>query len=711
MHDEVRSEQARPPIAASLVALRWPSGPCAAPELDVRVGVLDTEQLILSATFGDWPGVIVDGRRADAVEAVADLRRRLPALRVITSVDDLQLASRLLRAGARRVVPAGRWDLLVAAVHHELGNVALSAALHTDDLCIETVLESSTDLLVVVDEDGTIRWLSPAAIEALDIESAALHGLLGIIEDDDRARCAEFLRSGGRSATEQIEYRIRSRSGDWLIVQATAADQRSHGDVGGIVVSQHDVTIARRQQAQLEHQATHDALTDLPTRPLMLEHLANAISRMRRDGRLIAVCFLDLDGFKAVNDRLGHEAGDEVLIETARRLTSAVRSTDLVARIGGDEFIVILDGLTSGDDALRVADKLIDEINHPLAVGPGTARVGASIGIALASGPDDDANHLLADADAAMYQVKASGKNGRQLFDDLLRTVADDRSDLERRLRTGLDERHIRCRYAPILGLHSGEVVGFTAAQWWSHPESGELASSVWRVLADEAGFGDDLDHRIIEEAVALHARWGTEGRTGPTIWLPCTRTRLLEAGLADQLAAATADGRLATGALGLRITESDLAKAPTELATVLAELESTGVRFALDRFRGNGVGPDLLQDLPVDTLLLDPHFAQRLGSDERATRALAGIVAMSRPVGLDVVATGVDNHTHLTFVLQLSCANATGALFAHPQGAERTSAMLRPDYAWNLRAGSATATDPVPSSESIEGLGSPARR
>lgn len=678
----------------------------------MRVTEFGAAAVIAASTLADWPGVIVDGRHPDTVDAVAEVQRRLPALRIIAPVDDLQVASQLLRAGVCRIVPAGRWDLLVAAVHHELSDGAWAAPLETTEVQIETVLTSSTDLLVVIDEDSTLRWISPAATEALDGVGAGLRGLLGIIHDDDRDECAEFFRTSGRSSSEPIEYRIRSRAGSWLVVRAVATDHRDDPGVAGIVVSQLDITAERQHHEQLVHQATHDPLTNLPMRVRMTEHLSSALARMRRDSGGVAVCFLDLDGFKAVNDRLGHEAGDAVLVETAKRLTAAVRSTDLVARIGGDEFIVVLDGLTGPDDALAIADKFVERLGEPIQVDAGPARVGASVGIAIASGPDDDPAHLLADADAAMYQVKASGKNGRQLFDDLLRTVADDRVDLERRLRAGIDGGEISARYAPILGLTSGEVVGFTATQWWSHPVSGELVSSVWRVLADEVGFGPELDHGLLEEAALLHARWARAGRSGRTVWLPCSRRQLLDVDFAHDVAATIQEHDLVEGALGLRLRESELAKAPTELAWVMERLRPHGVRFALSDFRGNGVGPDILQDLPIDTLLLDPHFARRLGSDERATRTLAGIIAMSRPLGLELVATGVDNHTHLAFVLQLSCANATGALFAHAQSAEHTTAMLRDDYAWNVRTGATTvAAGGLVPTGSIEGLGSPARR
>lgn len=703
------------PFTFSLAALRQ-DGPGEVSEwLDVDTLTMTASELAIEAATRSWPAVVVDGCGDEAVGQVAELHRIAPALRVIVTIEEMATGARLLRAGARRVIPCGRWDLLVDAVREELLNeteareiAAARRDLHAARAMTAKILRHSRDLLVVVDQDHVVRWASPAATVALGLDEGDLY--LDRVHPDDRARATAAISTGG----EAVELRIGSLDDDgWRTVQATFHDRSDDADVAGVVISQTDITDEQHAAQMLRHQATHDSLTDLPTRKLMTDQLGRSMERMRRGAGRVGVCYIDLDGFKAVNDRLGHDAGDELLLAVSARLVDAVRATDIVARVGGDEFVVVLDGLATEEEAVAIGNKLVGSVAHTWNLGAGQATIGASVGIAVATGPEHDPAHLLADADAAMYHVKAAGKGAVQLYSDLLRSVAADRNDLEQRLDQALSTDEISCLYAPVVSLGSNEVHGFVGDLRWSHPERGSLPASEWLLLAEDVDLGEQIEERMLSGAVELHDTWRHAGRRGPTIWLPVTRHQLLHARFTRQAIALAQRHHLAHRPIGFRVKESAMAKQPVELAEVMARLTPHGYRFGLDGFRGVGIGPDLLQDLPIETIFLDGHFARRLGSDDRAARALVGIVAMSRHLGLDVVATEVDNHTHLAFVLQLMCPRATGTLFAHPQAPEHTTAMLRPGYVWNvpLDAGRLTVSGGHHGVEggTIAGLGSPA--
>ncbi|MEM9036251.1 MAG: diguanylate cyclase [Actinomycetota bacterium] len=704
------------PFTISLAALRQGDHGDETDWLDVDTLTMTAGEIAIETAARAWPAVVLNGRDADALVHVSELRDVAPAVRVIATVDDVATGAQLLRAGARRIVPAGRWDLLVGAVREELLNeieareiAAARREIDSARAVTAKILRDSEDLLVVIGEEDVVVWASPAATMALGLDEG--DDYLERVHPDDTESAATAIQEADRT----VELRLGSLEGGWRKIQATFVDQRDDADVGGVVVSQRDITDEHDATEVLRHQATHDPLTDLPTRTLMMDLLGRSLDRMRRGAGRVGVCYVDLDGFKAVNDRLGHDAGDELLVAVSARLGETVRATDVVARVGGDEFVVILDGVKGEEEAVAIGAKLVDAVAVPWALSAGQATIGVSVGIAMAASPEHDPNHLLADADAAMYHVKASGKGAVQLYSDLVRSVADDREDLRQRLGHALESDEIGCLYAPMVSLGSGEVHGFLGDLQWTHPERGQLPASEWLMLAEDVGLGERIEDRVLMGAVELHDRWRRAGHQGTTIWLPVARRQLMQARFARRAIEVAEQHGLTHRPIGFRISEASVAKQPVELGEVMARLTEHGYRFGLDGYRGVGIGPDVLQDLPIDSVFLDGHFARRLGSDNRAARALVGIVSMSRHLGLDVVATEVDNHTHLAFVLQLMCPRATGALFAHPQAPEHTAAMLRPGYTWNVPLGgagpAASADDQGIEATTIAGLGSPAIR
>jgi diguanylate cyclase (GGDEF)-like protein/PAS domain S-box-containing protein len=584
------------------------------------------------------------------------------------------------------------------------------------------LLRQSREVLIVLDSDFRIVWHNPAARSVLEWSETEHFGdkLLDVVHPDDRDRIGRLLELAEASC--QATYRINCYTGGHRSLEAHIS---SFG-ADHLLLSHRDPT-AVEEAAQMRHQATHDQLTGLPTRSPYVEALTHGLARVARSKKYVAALFLDLDGFKAVNDGLGHEAGDELLIQVGERLSGCLRTTDMVARFGGDEFVVFAEDLSNSGDAEIVATNLINALETPFTLSQGEANISASIGVAVSADADLAAEDLMRDADAAMYHVKAHGKNGYKLYDDLLRAVAADRKDLESALRTALTEGQFRTYYQPIVEMLTGEVHSFDVSTRWDHPLRGELSIGEWVTLAEEVGLIVDIDRWVLRSACQQAAEWQDQytEHEDLVVWVEVSTRQLLRKDFVDTVAdvLASVDGR--RGSLGIALRERSLAKHPQQAKQVLSSLATLGVRLELEEFSGGCFSPSQLQELPFDTVKLDRTLTEELG-DPRARRALAGIIALCRNLDLDVVAKGLDDATHLTTMLQIQCDSGLGTLFAPSLPAEQAGEVLVRGHRWNFHRDwgivVATATEEQGKAppetfnasdraSSIAGLGSPAVR
>ncbi|WP_432571694.1 putative bifunctional diguanylate cyclase/phosphodiesterase [Kineococcus sp. SYSU DK005] len=427
---------------------------------------------------------------------------------------------------------------------------------------------------------------------------------------------------------------------------------------------------ARHRQDMLDaalRQALHDPLTDLGNRQLFTDRLQHALAR--RGSRGCAVLYLDLDGFKSVNDTHGHAAGDAVLVEVAHRLRAAVRPEDTVARFGGDEFAVLCEDLSDDLTASRIAERVVSSIaDRPIAVGPERAlSITPSVGIALAR-DEGDASRLLRRADAALYRAKEGGKARSELFDERMQAQAVDASQTEVDLAMAVEQGQLRLHYQPIVDLTDGHVQGVEALLRWQHPRRGLLHPGDFVPLAERTGLIVPIGQWVIREAWRTLQEWyAREGEDCAfTVSVNVSPRQLANAQLLDAVAAEQPAGP-AGSALILEVSEELLVADANAGFSTLHALRMMGVRVGVDDF-GRGVSSlSHLQTMPVDHVKVDRHFIAGLGRRHQDEAVVAGIIGMARSMGVGVIAEGVETTEQLSALRRMGCDAAQGFLLAHP--------------------------------------------
>ncbi len=434
---------------------------------------------------------------------------------------------------------------------------------------------------------------------------------------------------------------------------------------------------AESSEARLVFQANHDSLTGLPNRRMMEQHLSDLLAEPAIDDTHVAVLYLDLDRFKLINDTLGHSHGDELLIEVAERLHANVRPSDLVTRIGGDEFMIILGHVVSVSQAVDLANRLRSCLRTPFIVHGMTFYVSASIGLAFASGDDRNATAeaLVRDADTAMYQAKDAGRDAVSVFDESMRERVAERVELERDLRFALPLNQLHLVYQPIVRLPHASVVGMEALVRWSHPTHGVISPVKFIPLAEESGLISEIGDWVLEEAVGQFAAWRHQMPEMADLYVSVNLSgaQLHDDQIVDRVADVLSVHRLDGPSLCLELTESVVMEDPAAAAVILAGLRRLGVRIAIDDFGSEYSSLAYLKRFPTTTLKIDKSFVDSLVKDDSADATLiATIVAMARALGITTVAEGVETQVQATRLMELGCDTVQGYLYSRPVGADR---------------------------------------
>ncbi|GHE08069.1 hypothetical protein GCM10011381_07220 [Klenkia taihuensis] len=568
----------------------------------------------------------------------------------------------------------------------------------------------SADALVVVDPTG--RALTGPGRPA----GSAVWTALG--EDDPSGR-AELLDRARTAPGRTVSAELCTAPGAW--VEVRVVDRSDDADVGGLVVTLQDVTARRRVQDELAHQAFHDGLTGLANRALFDDRVGHTLARSGRTGTDPAVLSLDLDGFKTVNDTLGHPAGDELLRQVAARLSAQVRPADTVARLGGDEFAVLVEPgpADTGESHRALADRLVAAVGAAYDLAGRTVHVGASVGLVVAD-PDagPTAASLLRDADTALYRAKSRGKGQVVVFAPDMRAELLLHTQLVADLPGALAGGQLRVAYQPVVDLGSGDLEGFEALLRWQHPTLGAVSPATFVPLAEENGLIEEIGRWVLGEACAAAAAWraGTPG-ADLTIAVNLSGRQLRSPRLVGDVAAALDRTGLTPHALCLELTETALVHDAEQAARTLHELRGLGVRLAVDDFGTGFSSLTHLRQFPVDVLKIDRSFVSGVGPDVAAPPVVLGLLELARVMGLDVVAEGVESEDQRAHLRDQGCRSAQGWLFS--PALERDAADARvagagdswppaPDGV-TARPGSTDATPPV--SASLVGGPPPGRR
>ena len=434
----------------------------------------------------------------------------------------------------------------------------------------------------------------------------------------------------------------------------------------------------KRVADMFRHQASHDRLTGLPNRMLFDERLSLALASTHRHGEMLAVVFLDLDGFKTINDTLGHAVGDQLLKNVAQRLRSCLRQGDTLARWGGDEFTLLLSPISSTDDAGKIATEILDTLNLPLQLDSRELHIKASLGIALAPYDGEDADTLLKNADAAMYRAKQQGRNNYQLYTPAIGTKAQERLVLENNLYRALERHEFQLYYQPQIDLHTGEIVGMEALIRWQNPELGFISPSQFIPLAEETGLISLIGEWVLWEACTQNRAWQSLGLPPVRMAVNLSARQFQQKNLVKAIAQVLEATKLEPRYLELEITESIAMQDMPLTISVLRTLRSMGIQIAIDDFGTGYSSLSSLKHFPLDKLKIDQSFVRELVTDSYDAAIITALVALGRGLKLEVVAEGVETQKQLAFLRSVHCDGVQGYFLSHPLPAQEATNLFK---------------------------------
>jgi diguanylate cyclase (GGDEF)-like protein/PAS domain S-box-containing protein len=449
------------------------------------------------------------------------------------------------------------------------------------------------------------------------------------------------------------------------------------GKVTGAVVVLRDVSAARAMTLEMIHSAHHDFLTGLPNRMLLSDRVNQVISLAQRHGKKVAVLFLDLDGFKHINDSLGHAVGDKLLQSIAECLVDCVRGSDTVSRQGGDEFVVLLSEVEHSEDAAITARRMLQAVAEVHPVGQHDLHITTSIGLSVF--PDDglDAETLIKNADTAMYQAKENGRQSFQFFKPAMNVRAVERQSIEEALRTALERKELALHYQPKINLRTGAITGAEALIRWTHPTRGPVSPGQFIPVAEDCGLILPIGNWVLREACRQARAWLEVGLPLASIAVNISAMEFRHETFLEGIFAALEDTRLEPRFLELELTESVLMKRAESAASVLQTLRASGVQLAIDDFGTGFSSLSYLRKFPIDALKIDQSFVRQISTAPDETTIVTAIISMGRSLNLRVIAEGVETPEELAFLQAHQCDEAQGYYFGRPVHPEQFAKLL----------------------------------
>ncbi|MFI6548407.1 putative bifunctional diguanylate cyclase/phosphodiesterase [Streptomyces prunicolor] len=555
-----------------------------------------------------------------------------------------------------------------------LDNITLTQELAQKENHFRSLVQGSSDVIMIAAPNGILRYVSPAAAGVYGKAAEELVGteLASLIHPEDLGCVVHEVRrfltaSPFEESTTRIECRFRSGDDGWLNVESTV--NRHHG---GLIFNSRDVTERVRLQAQLQHNAEHDPLTDLPNRALFTKRVQQALSGRRSTDRGTAVLFIDLDGFKAVNDTIGHQAGDELLIQAARRLDGAVRHGDTASRLGGDEFAALIVGDGTRDRAARerhimeLADRLRVTLSQPYLIDGNDVRVAASIGVAFAE-PGLGAGELLRNADLAMYRAKGAGKGRVELYAPQMQQDVVRKAELATRLRAALHDGEFALLHQPVVSLVDGRIASVSTQARWRSSQGVLFTPAEFLRVAEDSDKTAELGRWMLEEAVEQAAERTATG-LAVSVAVRISARRLLDKSMPlGSIEALLTRHGLPSGALLIELSDTDPRISLDELERRLTALRRLGVRIALDGFGSGYAAITALRRLPVDVLKLDRSLVEGVVESARLHKITSGLLRIACDLGLQSVADGVDLPEQVVALRAMGCTHGQGMAFSAP--------------------------------------------
>ncbi len=551
-----------------------------------------------------------------------------------------------------------------------------------NEACFQALVHDSSDAILIVDDDNRIRYATPSA--GTIFGDVAVEGSLlpDLIPPDEWGDIASVLarRRGDAGDDAEKDWRIACRDDTYLDIQVRCSDLRDNPAVGGMVLTLRNVTAQRELEHELKYQIFHDPLTGLPNRYLFRERAEQATAQARIRGTIVAVFFINMDDFRIVNETLGYDVGDELLVAAASRLTAVTGGAGIAARTGNDEFALVMEDLIDGAGADAMAAAIVQAFTEPFALTVGSVTMTVSIGVATT---EDGASlsQVISRADLVLGGAKAAGKRQWRRYQPVRGTSAAVRqSDLRAALDDAVSNSAFTLEYQPIVALSSGEIVGFEALVRWQSQEWGVIYPGQFLALAEETGQIIPIGAWVLERATADTARWQRELPHQPPLYVGVnvSARQFRDPGFVDCVRRVLASSGLPPSALQLEFVESLLMYREEQVRANLDELKSIGVRLAMNGFRTEHLSLNYLRELPMDVLKIEKTFVDGIAVSAQRRTLAEVVIRIAKTLQMTIVATGIESEAQRNLLISIGCPFGQGNLMSRPIGSAEAEALVR---------------------------------
>jgi diguanylate cyclase (GGDEF)-like protein/PAS domain S-box-containing protein len=628
-----------------------------------------------------------DGHGLGALRRTRAAAPRVPLV-VLTGLDDESLATQALQEGAQDYLIKGEIETrgLLRALRYAIERKVLEDALFVERERAEVTLNCIGDAVVCTDIAGNVTSLNLVAdkMTGWSRQEAAgrpISDVFRLLVTSREVIASPTAIDAAQNQLVPVPPRcilVRRDGSEVPIEDAVAPIHDRNGQTAGAVFAFRDVSAAEAMALQMTHSAEHDLLTGLPNRRLLHDRVTQSIALARRDMKQIAVLYLDLDGFKHINDSLGHPTGDQLLQSIAKRLVDCVRTTDTVSRQGGDEFIILLSEVRQPEDAAVMANRMLHVVAETHCVDQRDLHVTTSIGISVYPEDGQDADELIKNADTAMYQAKENGRQKFQFFKPAMYARAVERQSVEEGLRRALERHEFVLHYQPIVDLATGELAGAEALLRWAHPTRGLLLPAQFIPIAEECGLIVRIGNWALRQACAQARAWTDAGLPATTMAVNVSAMEFADESFLNGLFAILSATGIEPRSLQLELTESVLMKRAEASAGVLQYLREWGVKIAIDDFGTGYSSLSYLRKFTVDALKIDQSFVRQISTGGRDAAIVTAVISMARSLELLVVAEGVETLEELEFLRAHDCDEAQGHYFGRPTPPQEFARLLK---------------------------------
>jgi len=632
-----------------------------------------------------------DSRGVDTLDRLLSVNSTAPIV-VLGGVDDEDICKAAMLRGAQDYLLEGHLDSysFTRAIRNIVEREIARQELFAEKERAQVTLNSIGDAVLSTDISGNVTYLNVVAeqMTGWSMKEAVGHPLTDVFQIIDgvthkpspnplelavqqnkvvglSANCILIRRDGYESAIEDSSAPIHDRD----------------GQVTGAVIVFHDVSMAREMVLEMSHRAQHDTLTDLPNRMMLNDRLTQGISLARRNRHQLAVLFLDLDGFKHINDSLGHAIGDKLLQSVAERLSACIRKSDTISRQGGDEFVILLPEVAHSADAAVSATKIIAELKKTHSIGEHRLHVTVSIGISTYPDHGENAETLVKNADTAMYHAKQCGRDNYQFFTPDMSLRAVERQSLEGQLRYALERQELLLHYQPKVNLKTGAITGVEALIRWQHPERGLLLPGQFLTIAEDTGMIVAIGQWVLREACRQTREWLDAGIPAVPMAVNISSQEFRSEQFLEAVQVAMKNTHLDPKYLELELTETVLMRHAESTTYALGQLKAIGMRLAVDDFGTGYSSLSYLTRFPIDSLKLDQSFLHNIIASSKDAIVVRAVISMANSLKLRVVAEGLETPEQLAFLQAHGCDEGQGYYFSRPVSAQRFAKLLETPY------------------------------